>query len=153
MDPKSRLSSDDAAIASLTAIVVAYVSRNEISPSDLPPLIARIQCVLNNSYDDPSLGAMGNSLTQQTPIASPENSINEDYLICLEDGKRFKSLKRHLKTKYNLNPDEYRRKWNLPPDYPMVAPAYAQARSKIARNLGLGVTISKRNGKLEEREE
>lgn len=152
MDSNSRALSDDAAIASLTAIITAYISRNEISPNELPTLIARVQCVLTRGYDDPSLDSARGGPKQPATLASLEDSIQQDYLVCLEDGRHFRSLKRHLKSQYNMTPDEYRRKWNLPPNYPMVAPAYAQARSAIAKNLGLGVMISKRNGKAKSAE-
>ena len=72
------------------------------------------------------------------PAVAPKKSITNDYIVCLEDGRKFKSLKRHLRTQYNLSPEQYREKWNLPPDYPMVAPAYAKARSALAKQMGLG---------------
>jgi predicted transcriptional regulator len=72
------------------------------------------------------------------PAIPVKKSLNNDYIICLEDGKKFKSLKRHLRTQYNMSPEEYREKWGLPADYPMVAPAYAQARSNLAKQMGLG---------------
>ncbi|MGD9479779.1 MucR family transcriptional regulator [Shinella sp. G-2] len=147
MDHKTSTPPMDATIASLTAIVVAYLERNEISPSDLPQLVARLQCVLHNGHDIQKASLVEGTAMQSVAIANTESSIQEDYLVCLEDGKRFKSLKRHLQTKYNMTPDDYRRKWNLAPDYPMVAPAYAQARSEIARSVGLGVTISRHGGK------
>jgi len=148
MDHKSPITQENVKSVSLTAILVAYLNRNEISPGDLPPLVARLQHVLNNGHDDPSLGLAENSAMQVGPVETEEGSIHDDYLICLEDGKRFKSLKRHLQTKYDMTPDEYRQKWKLAPDYPMVAPAYARARSEIARSVGLGVLISKRGCKV-----
>ena len=75
---------------------------------------------------------------EQKPAVTVRKSITDDYLICLEDGKKFKSLKRHLRSKYNMSPEEYREKWNLPHDYPMVAPAYARERSRLAKEMGLG---------------
>lgn len=147
MDIKNPTFPVDATIASLTAIVVAYLERNEISPSDLPPLVARLHHVLHNGHDLHKISLAEGNIMESNALAKEEIILNQDYLVCLEDGKRFKSLKRHLQTKYNMTPEEYRRKWNLPPDYPMVAPAYAQARSKIARSVGLGVTISRHGGK------
>jgi predicted transcriptional regulator len=81
------------------------------------------------------------------PAVSLKKSINPDYLVCLEDGKRFKSLKRHLRTQYNMTPEQYRDKWSLPPDYPMVAPNYAVARSQLAKKMGLGQQRPKRGSK------
>jgi predicted transcriptional regulator len=153
MDLKAQLSSDDARIASLTTIVVAYINRNEISPSDLPPLIERIHRVLCYGHDDPSLDQAQRKAEEVRHNECSKGTVHDEYLVCLEDGRRFKSLKRHLKAQYDLTPDEYRRKWGLAPDYPMVAPAYSQARSSIARNLGLGVTISRRNGKMRKNDE
>ena len=81
---------------------------------------------------------MANSVEPSKPAISVKRSVTDDYLVCLEDGKRFKSLKRHLRTRYDMSPDQYREKWGLPSDYPMVAPNYAQARSRLAKQMGLG---------------
>jgi predicted transcriptional regulator len=78
------------------------------------------------------------AVEQQKPAVSPKKSITPDYIVCLEDGEKFKSLKRHLRTQYNMTPEQYREKWNLGPDYPMVAPKYAEARSQLAKQMGLG---------------
>lgn len=115
-------------------IVSAFVGRNSIPQSELPALIASIYS---------SLGGLGASevvapSAPQIPAVSIKRSITPEYLICLEDGKRFKTLKRHITSKYGLTPDQYRAKWNLPPDYPMVAPAYAERRSALALSSGLG---------------
>jgi predicted transcriptional regulator len=104
-------------------IVAAYVENNTISTTDLPALIQSVHRALNSI----STGAV--------PV---RRSITPDYLVCLEDGRKFKSLKRHLRTKYNLSPEDYRAKWGLPKDYPMVAPNYAKARSELAKQMGLG---------------
>ena len=118
----------------LTAdIVAAYVSNNSISASDLPGLIASVHSALNNIHTPAAVEAL-----PLTPAVSVKKSITDDYLICLEDGKRFKSLKRHLKASYGMSPDEYRNKWGLPSDYPMVAPNYSASRSSLAKSLGLG---------------
>ena len=117
-----------------TEIVSAYVSHNAVSPTDLPKLIAEIH------------GALRALQTNETPLPVEElkpavpvrKSVAADYIICLEDGKKFKSLKRHLRTHYNLSPEEYREKWGLPADYPMVAPNYSATRSKLAKDNGLG---------------
>ena len=119
----------------LTAeIVSAYVSNNTLPASDLAGFIQEIHA---------SVGLiMGSGLhvvaEPQKPAVSPKKSIFPDYIVCLEDGKRFKSLKRHLRTKYGLSPEQYRDKWSLPSDYPMVAPNYAKARSMLAKQMGLG---------------
>ncbi len=116
-----------------TEIVSAYVSHNVVPAAELPELIANVY------------GAMAATQTDTTetkeplkPAVSVRKSITDDYLICLEDGKKFKSLKRHLRTHYGLSPEEYREKWGLPTDYPMVAPNYAAARSELAKKMGLG---------------
>ncbi|HRJ69734.1 MAG TPA: MucR family transcriptional regulator [Beijerinckiaceae bacterium] len=115
-------------------IVSAYVSNNSVPASDLPALIAQIHGALTHlggsTQEEPS--------EPQKPAVSVKKSIAPDYIICLEDGKKFKSLKRHLRTQYNLSPEQYREKWGLPSDYPMVAPNYAAARSRLAKEMGLG---------------
>ena len=115
-------------------IVAAYVSNNEVVAAELPDLIGDIYGALSKSAD----GSVDGHMPPLKPAVSPRKSINPDYLICLEDGKRFKSLKRHLRTHYDLSPEEYRQKWGLPTDYPMVAPNYAKARSELATQMGLG---------------
>jgi predicted transcriptional regulator len=124
----------DATLIELTAdIASAYVSNNSVSAADLPSLIKSIHGALSGAGGEPE-----KPVEIKAPAVSIKKSITDEYLICLEDGRRFKSLKRHLRTKYNLSPEEYRAKWNLPKDYPMVAPAYADARSKLAKEMGLG---------------
>lgn len=122
-------------LVELTAdIVSAYVSNNAVVSSELPTLI-------NETYDALSKAAAKASqpITEELNPAVPvKKSVMPDYIICLEDGKKFKSLKRHLRTHYNLSPEEYREKWGLPHDYPMVAPNYAAARSALAKKMGLG---------------
>lgn len=121
-------------LVDLTAdITAAFVANNEIAINDVDALITSIYSALSN------VAAIGqNKENKQVPAVAIGKSISQDYLICLEDGKKFKSLKRHLRTHYNLSPEEYREKWSLPIDYPMVAPNYAAARSKLAKNMGLG---------------
>ncbi|MFZ3032594.1 MAG: MucR family transcriptional regulator [Parvibaculum sp.] len=127
--------SDKAEIIDLTTeIVSAYVGHNNVAATELPTLIHQVFDALARAA-----GAAGRGPVEKSePAISIRKSITPDYLICLEDGKKFKSLKRHLRTHYNLGPDEYREKWRLPPDYPMVAPNYAQARSRLAKKMGLG---------------
>jgi predicted transcriptional regulator len=114
-------------------IVAAFVSNNETSTADLPTLIQAVHRALSGI----STGAPEPEARKE-PAVSVRRSITPDYLICLEDGRKFKSLKRHLRTKYDMSPEDYRAKWGLAKDYPMVAPNYAAARSALAKNMGLG---------------
>jgi predicted transcriptional regulator len=115
-------------------IVGAYVAANEIAADDLPSLIQSVHQALAGIAS----GAEPAATATKTPAVSVRRSIQPDHLVCLEDGRKFKSLKRHLRTKYNMSPQEYRAKWSLPKDYPMVAPNYAKARSDFAKQMGLG---------------
>lgn len=128
MDDKAEI------IEMTTDIVSAYVGNNSVSASDLPALIQSVHKALSNV----SVGAEPVEVAPKEPAVSIKKSITPDYLICLEDGRKFKSLKRHLRTKYNMSPEDYRAKWGLPKDYPMVAPNYARARSDLAKQMGLG---------------
>ncbi len=111
-------------------IVTAHVSNNTVAPADLPRLINSVhQALTNLGEETPSPAA---------PAVPIKKSVRPDYIICLDDGKKFKMLKGHLTTTHNLSPEEYRSKWNLPSDYPMVAPKYAEYRSEIAKKIGLG---------------
>lgn len=126
---------EQGALVELTAdIVSAYVSNNTLVPTDLPGMIDEIYEALNKA----ALKAALPVKEELKPAVSVKKSITPDYIICLEDGKKFKSLKRHLRTHYDLSPEEYRDKWGLPHDYPMVAPNYAAARSQLAKKMGLG---------------
>lgn len=115
-------------------IVSAYVSNNSVPASDLASLINEVYTALTR-VGTPIIEAAAEPLK---PAVSVKKSVNNDYIICLEDGKKFKSLKRHLRTQYNMSPEQYREKWGLPADYPMVAPNYAAARSRLAKEMGLG---------------
>jgi predicted transcriptional regulator len=117
-----------------TEIVCAYVSHNALSPTDLPKLIADVHWALK----DLRSSRAPEQQEERKPAISVRKSITPDYIVCLEDGKKFKSLKRHLRTHYNLSPEEYREKWGLPLDYPMVAPSYSATRSRLAKVNGLG---------------
>jgi predicted transcriptional regulator len=114
-------------------IVAAYVGNNSVSATELPSLINDVIRALTGAVQPGE--AAGEEIRPAVPI---KKSVTPDYIVCLEDGKKFKSLKRHLRTHYNLTPERYREKWGLPPDYPMVAPNYAMARSKLALQMGLG---------------
>ena len=126
---------EKADVIEMTAeIVAAYVENNTISTTDLPTLIQSVHRALSGI----SSGAEAAEVAPKEPAVPVRRSITPDYLVCLEDGRKFKSLKRHLRTQYNMSPEEYREKWSLPADYPMVAPAYAKARSALAKQMGLG---------------
>lgn len=115
-------------------IVASYVENNTISTTDLPALIQSVHRALNSV----SSGAEAVEAAPKEPAVPIRRSITPDFLVCLEDGRKFKSLKRHLRTKYNMSPEDYRAKWGLAKDYPMVAPNYAKARSDLAKQMGLG---------------
>ena len=115
-------------------IVSAYVGNNTVAAETIPTLIASIHAALAGT----SLPPVEPEPEPKEPAVPIRKSVNQDFLICLEDGRKFKSLKRHLRTKYDMSPEEYRAKWNLPKDYPMVAPNYAKARSELAKQMGLG---------------
>ncbi|MEQ8955596.1 MAG: MucR family transcriptional regulator [Gammaproteobacteria bacterium] len=118
----------------LTAeIVAAYVSNNSVSANDLPNVISQVHAALGGTTMP-----VEEALEKPKPAVTVRRSIQNDYLICLEDGQKYKSLKRHLMTHHGLTPEQYREKWELPADYPMVAPAYAEARSRLAKEMGLG---------------
>ncbi|TKT79979.1 MucR family transcriptional regulator [Aquamicrobium sp. LC103] len=120
----------------LTAdIVSAYVSNNPVPAAELPALIESIHGTLRALA---GAAPAGDSEPFQKPAVPIKKSVHDDYIICLEDGKKFKSLKRHLTTYYGMTPDDYRAKWGLPRDYPMVAPGYAAVRSEMAKKMGLG---------------
>lgn len=126
------VSSED--IMSLTAdIVSSHLSNNTVAVSDVPTLIEQV-------YQ--TLSSLENPVPEEAPLPDPavsiRRSIQPDYIVCLEDGKKLKMLKRHLKTRYNMTPEQYRERWNLPADYPMVAPNYAEQRRKLAKQIGLG---------------
>jgi len=122
-------------LAMAADIVSAFVSHNSLPASDLPGLLASV---------NQALQSLGSGSSQQLveapkePAVPIKKSVQPDYIVCLEDGKQFKSLKRHIRTVYNLTPDQYRAKWGLPPTYPMVAPNYSASRSELAKQMGLG---------------
>ena len=115
-------------------VVSAYVSNNPVSTNELPNLISEVYASLAKVSGSEAGGAAHNT----KPAVPIKKSLHDDYIICLEDGQKFKSLKRHLRSHYDMSPEEYREKWGLPADYPMVAPNYAKARSRLAREMGLG---------------
>lgn len=121
-------------------IVSAYVSNNSVPANDLPQLISEVY----NALLRVGSNVVAAPAEPPKPAIAVKRSVTNDYIICLEDGQKFKSLKRHLMTHYGMTPEEYREKWDLPADYPMVAPAYAEARSRLAKEMGLG---QRRKGK------
>ncbi|PPR63257.1 MAG: Transcriptional regulatory protein ros [Alphaproteobacteria bacterium MarineAlpha4_Bin2] len=122
-------------------IVAAHVANNTVSVTDLPDLIERVYKTLANIGSEQELHA-----DRPVPAVPAKQSVTPDYIICLEDGKKLKMLKRHLKTAYNLTPEEYRERWGLPPDYPMVSPNYAKQRSRLAKEIGLGTRPRRNSG-------
>ena len=114
-----------------TKIVGAHVANNPIAAAELPGVIATVhQALATLGPEEPA--------AKPKPAVSIKRSVNPEYIVCLDDGKKFKMLKRHLRTAYNMTPDDYRKRWGLPGDYPMVAPNYAATRSKLAKKIGLG---------------
>ncbi|MCH8181615.1 MAG: MucR family transcriptional regulator [Proteobacteria bacterium] len=129
-------------LALTTDIVASHVSNNNVPIADLPQLIQQVYSALAN------VGvATAAAASRPQPAVPIKKSVSPDYIICLEDGKKLKMLKRHLKTKYNMSPEEYRERWGLPAEYPMVAPRYAQQRSELAKKIGLGTKRRKRRRK------
>jgi len=132
----TELTSDHGAdlLIELTAeIVAAYVSNNSVAANDLPNVISQVHAALGGTTM-----VVDEVVEKQKPAVTVRRSIQNDHLVCLEDGQKYKSLKRHLMTHHGLTPEQYRERWELPADYPMVAPAYAEARSRLAKEMGLG---------------
>ncbi len=124
----------DETVELAAGIVSAYVSNNSVPVSDLPTLINEVHAALIRVTSD----AAPPAVEPPKPAVPAKKSVTNDFIVCLEDGRKFKSLKRHLRTRYNMSPEEYRDKWGLASDYPMVAPSYAKARSNLAKEMGLG---------------
>ncbi len=121
-------------IEMVSDIVSAYVAHNPVPVADLPKLIERVHATLTEIES----GGTAEAKPELKPAVPVRKSVTDDHIVCLEDGKKFKSLKRHLRTRYDMSPEEYREKWGLAADYPMVAPNYAKQRSQLARKMGLG---------------
>ena len=135
--------SGESSYIELTAnIVSAYVSNNTVPSTEIPNLIGQVHSALKR-VSGGQVAAPAEPLKPAIPV---KRSITSDYLVCLEDGKKFKSLKRHLRTRYGMTPEQYREKWGLSPDYPMVAPNYAARRSQLAKQMGLGQQRRRRKG-------
>ncbi|MBN9074346.1 MAG: MucR family transcriptional regulator [Rhizobiales bacterium] len=131
---ESTMANADALIELTADVVAAYVSNNPVPISELPSLISDVYAALGRVGGTPEVVVA----EKQKPAVNPKRSVHDEYIVCLEDGKKFKSLKRHLMTHYNMTPDQYREKWGLDASYPMVAPNYAAARSQLAKKMGLG---------------
>lgn len=132
----------DLEILNMTSdIICSYISGNKVDAAELPKLINSVYKALQN----PEISG-GTGKSQQEAAVPVNKSITNDYLICLEDGKKLKMLRRYLRSHYNMSPDDYREKWGLPKDYPMVAPSYSEKRSSLAKDIGLGSKkLKKRN--------
>ena len=132
---------EDDILKLVTEIVSAYVSKNPVAAHELPAIIKNVHATLGGfaGTEDRTL--------PRAPAVPIKKSIQPDYIVCLEDGKKLKMLKRYLRSRFKLSPSEYRERWNLPPDYPMVAPNYAQKRSDFAKKIGLGKSEGRKGGK------
>lgn len=138
-DQNAELSGED--LLRLSAeIVAAYLSQNSVPAATIPDLVRNVHGAMTGLGSAPA----ARPAEKQKPAVAISRSIQDDYIVCLEDGKRLKMLKRYLRSRYDLSPEEYRRKWNLPPDYPMVAPAYAARRSDFAKQIGLGKGVRRK---------
>jgi predicted transcriptional regulator len=124
-------------------IVSAYVSRNAVGVGAVPDVLGQVYEALSRLGQPPAAGPAAQRQKPAVPIAK---SVQHDHIVCLEDGKKLKMLKRYLRSRFDLSPEEYRRKWGLAPDYPMVAPAYAERRSAFAKEIGLGRGVRRRGG-------
>ncbi len=133
--------SDADILACSAEIVAAYVGRNPVGASALPDLIRTVHESLNGLS---GAGAPSAPREKQKPAVPISRSVQRDYIVCLEDGAQLKMLKRYLRSRFDLSPEDYRRKWGLPPEYPMVAPAYAERRSDFAKRIGLGKGVRRR---------
>jgi predicted transcriptional regulator len=144
----------DVVIKLATEIVVTYLAQNSLSPAEIPPLIRAVREALGGqdpmleSTDTESLARAAEPppAPGQTPAVPIEQSLTDSYIVSLEDGGRYRSLRRHLMSRYGMTPDDYRRKWGLPASYPMVAPSYAKQRSEVAKRIGLGTRAAGASG-------
>ena len=134
-------SNNDSTLRLASDIVAAYVSNNAVSLNGLPDLIASVAATIGGLGSEPVIVAEPERRKPAVPIS---RSVQTDYIVCLEDGKRLKMMKRYLRARYDMSPEDYRRKWGLPADYPMVAPAYAARRSQFARDIGLGKGVRRK---------
>ncbi len=124
-----------------TDIVASFVANNQVAPEDLPEMIRSVHRTLTSLTSNSHAA----NAERPKPAAPINKSVHNDYIICLEDGKKLKMLKRYLRSTYNMSPDDYRKRWGLPPDYPMVAPSYAARRSEFAKKIGLGKGVRRKD--------
>lgn len=136
-----KAASDADILACSTEIVAAFVGRNPVGAAALPDLIRTVHASLAGLSDAPAPAPR----ERQKPAVPVSRSVQHEYIVCLEDGAHLKMLKRYLRSRFDLSPEDYRRKWSLPPDYPMVAPAYAERRSDFAKRIGLGKGVRRRS--------
>lgn len=141
MTKSSTTVADNDRVTLAVEIVAAYVSNNLLDPEKIPKLLQDVYDRVSELSKSPERSEL-----QNEPAVEISKSVAADYIVCLEDGKKLKMLKRYLRTHYDLSPEEYRRKWNLPADYPMTAPSYAKRRSQFAKEIGLGTAKNKNNG-------
>lgn len=134
-------SGQDAALRMTTDIVSSFVANNKVSPDEIADLIRSVHRTLAGL----SNGAAERAAERPKPAVPVNKSVHTDYIVCLEDGKKLKMLKRYLRSTYSMSPDDYRKRWGLPPDYPMVAPAYAARRSEFAKRIGLGRGVRRKD--------
>ena len=140
MSDKPAPSNHGEVLRMVTDVIASYLKKNPVAASDLPNVISTIY----GAFTAPQSSPVEAVAERPEPAVPIKRSVTPDFIICLEDGKQLKMLKRHLATSYNLTPDEYRARWGLPPDYPMVAPAYAARRSDFAKQIGLGRGVRRR---------
>jgi predicted transcriptional regulator len=140
-DDEAAISARSSAMQMTAQIVASFVANNKLSPDELTDLIRSVHRTLAALSD----GAADKQSERPKPAAPVNKSVQHDYIVCLEDGKKLKMLKRYLRTTYNMSPDEYRKRWSLPADYPMVAPAYAARRSEFAKKIGLGKGVRRKD--------
>jgi predicted transcriptional regulator len=141
-DDFDQLSETDDTLRLTTDIVASFVTNNKITPAELPELIRAVHRTMGSL----ATGEEEKSAEKPKPAVPVNKSVHNDYLVCLEDGKRLKMLKRYLRSTYDMSPEDYRKRWGLPPDYPMVAPAYAARRSEFAKRIGLGRGVRRKDG-------
>jgi predicted transcriptional regulator len=140
-DEEAKLNASDQTLRMTAEIVASFVANNKIAPEQLSELIRAV----HKTMDALSQGQDEKSSEKSRPAVPVNKSVQEDFIVCLEDGKKLKMLKRYLRSTYNLSPEDYRKKWGLPADYPMVAPAYAARRSEFAKKIGLGRGVRRKD--------
>ncbi len=142
-DLSSKQRSSQETISLAASIVSAYVANNAVQPNAIPQLLQAVHRSLIGLGDSPPAQPM--SIEKPKPAVPISRSLQHDYIVCLEDGKQLTMLKRYLRSRYDMSPEDYRRKWGLPPEYPMVAPAYATRRSAFAKSIGLGTGVRRKS--------